>query len=96
MKRKYRSKLTMPLKYPPPLYVVEWEDAFFHDFGLARRQTIAEMNPVVVWSVGYLFEDSERRVILCGSVAENFEDPGFSDALYIPRGMVRTMTKIKA
>ena len=74
-----------------PLVVVEWSDAA-HEFGWIEGDGKQESDELtIVTSVGFLLHKSKGQVKICQTVA-----PGsHAQTLSIPRGMVKSITRIK-
>lgn len=72
----------------PPLVVVTWEDAY----GTCAYRSLSDLrddqDECIVRSVGFLLRDDERAVRIVQSISDNLG----SDALTIPRAMVRSIT----
>lgn len=74
------------------LVMVEWNDAHAG----ARWSTLEEVDnfhdPVVVTWVGFLLRDTEKGVSLCFGFDENGNPAG---NMFVPRGMIRKIKKVK-
>lgn len=81
-----------PLDTAPPLVLVTWEDATLLDSGAWSDATEHKYKPQVFVSVGFLLYDGKEGVILTN--AWSLDIVAARDQ--IPRGMIRSVKKLKA
>lgn len=76
---------------PPPLVLVQWEDAQSIDESAWVENKDHDYKPYLVYQVGFLLSDTEQGLIL--SQAWNPKAVGARDQ--IPRGMVRSVVLLE-
>lgn len=80
----------MKIAHPLPLVVVVWDDAWVRaDEPLVLNEVSASHKPMTVHTIGWLLMEDERGV----SVANEFYEETYRGRTFIPRAMVRTVTK---
>ena len=73
----------------PDLVIIEWGDAWSE---AGWGQGAADVEPVIVRSVGLVETYSKNGVVIVGRIAE---DGTVGNRTFIPKGMIRKITKVK-
>jgi len=79
-------------KYPHIVEVV-WEDAWSNSTKYYTREELDAEQPLVLHSVGYLLKDDKSGVAL--TVEHNPQGEHSRHIMFIPRGMIRKMVKLR-
>lgn len=77
----------------PSLVIVEWGDAWNASRWTSLEQAEVDHKPYVVKTVGWLLKSDKKGVSLVDSYVEEDMTPGGQH--FIPRGMIRKITKVK-
>lgn len=84
--------MTLPPGAEGRLVVVEWEDADEMAGWREAADVAADAvgNPTLVWSVGFVFQETEERITLVQSVTRD----GMGSQHRIPNGMIRSVRRL--
>lgn len=79
-------------KKKPPLAIVEWGDAHAMSRWMHSSEVGNGHGPLVVVWVGFILVNDKTGVTLCFGFDENDNPAG---QMFVPRGMVRKITKVR-
>ena len=89
MKKKKECKL-----FEEPVYIVEWDDAHTANETLSKRD-IKEENNIRVTTTGYLVDENDERIAICGFRFGKGENTGYRDTHFIPKKMIKKIGVMK-
>ena len=79
----------------PPLVVVTWNDAWSSQAGHDADEIENDHKPHVNYSAGFLVKADRVGVTIAGCYDVKSDAPSYDRVLFVPRGMVKSVRKLK-